>query len=79
MAPRPMHATEELASAVDTHTYTLGDPWLIALLCSVAAVGAALWYNVWVSRAADDVDVNADAMCVSGGGGHGAGTCDQCP
>ena len=51
----PMHATEELASAVDTHTYTLGDAWLIALLCSVAAVGAALWYNVWVSRAADDV------------------------
>ena len=50
----PMDATEELAGAASTHTYMLGDAWLIALLCSVAAVGAALWYHVRVSRAADD-------------------------
>ena len=47
-----MDATKELAGAV-AHT-GMGDAWLIALLCSVAAVGAALWYHVRVSRAADD-------------------------
>jgi hypothetical protein len=51
-----MDATEELAGAVDTYImYMLGDAWLIALLCSVAAIGTAVLYHVRVSRAADDV------------------------